>query len=195
MQSPSLYSHICLKSKVRLENPVSRSEACLSGGKCYCNTVLLKQKSAVFPIVPCIPRRAASFLLCSVPGASLFPAAVSSYSHSNVPCKTRSLAVFKTSPGKRDGQPQELQIHTFSLLYLPRVHTNHPVRAEEKPGTDSPRRVLNQRCYMRLASFIQILIQQICNKSTHALIKNSSKTHYFVHYWCLRKKIKRRLFL
>lgn len=92
------------------------------------------------------------------------------------------------SPGKRDGQPQELQIHTFSLLYLPRVHTNHPVRAEEKPGTDSPRRVLNQRCYMRLASFIQILIQQICNKSTHALIKNSSKTHYFVHYWCLRKK-------
>lgn len=81
-----------------------------------------------------------------------------------------------------------------SLLYLTRVlriHTNHPVRAEEKPGTDSPTRVLNQRCYMRLASFIQILIREICNKPMHALIKNSSNaiifivTYISVNYWCL----------
>lgn len=196
MQSPSSYSHnICLKSKVRLQIPVSRSEACLSGGKCYCNTVLLKQKSVVFPIVPCIPRRAASLLLCTVPGAPLFPAAVRSYSHSNVPCKTRSLAVFKTRvPGNETDSRKSYGSIPVSLLYLPRVlHTNHPVRAEEKPGTDSPRRVLNQRCYTRLASFIQILIQEICNKSMHALIKNPSNaiifivTYISVYYWCLRE--------
>ncbi len=206
VQSPSSYSHnICLKSKVRLQNPVSRSEACLSGGKCYCNTVLLKQKSAVFPIVPCIPRRAASLLLCSVPGAPLFPAAVSSYSHSNAPCKAWYLAVFKTRvQGNETDSRKSYGSIPFSLVYLPRVlriHTNHPVRAEEKPGPDSPRRVLNQRCYMRLASFIQILIQEICNKSTHALIKNSSYpiifivTYISVYYCYTRKKIKRRLYL
>lgn len=48
MQSPSSCSQ---KSKVRLEIPASRCEACLCGGKCYCNTVLLTQKSVVFPIV------------------------------------------------------------------------------------------------------------------------------------------------
>ncbi len=108
------------------------------------------------------------------------------------------------SPGKGDGQPQELRIHSIlSRLSAPCAPYTH------KPSSQSRRKTrngfsktrLNQRCYMRLASSIQILIQEICNKSTHALIKNSSYpiifivTYISVYYWCLRKKIKRRLYL
>lgn len=133
--------------------------------------------------------------------APLFPAAVRSCSHSNVPCKTPSLAVFKTRvPGNETDSRKSYGSIPFSLLYLPRVlriHTNHPVRAEEKPGTDSPRRVLNQCCYMRLASFIQILIREICNKSMHALIKNSSNAIILYKYLLSvpDRNIKRRLYM
>lgn len=101
--------HICLKSKVRLQISVSRSEACLSGGKCYCNTVLLKQKSVVFPIVPCIPRRAASLLLCAF--VSRRCALLLSFKCTMQDPKPRCIQ--NESPGKRDGQPQELRIHTL----------------------------------------------------------------------------------
>lgn len=154
-------------------------------------------------LCPCIPRRAASLLLCTVPGAPLFPAAVRSYSHSNVPCKTRSLAVFKTRvPGNETESRKSYGSIPVSLLYLPvcSVYTNHSVRVEEKPGTDSPRRVLNQRCYMRFASFIQILIRKICNNQcTHYSRTHLTPLLFIVTYKCLllvpESKIKRRLCL
>jgi len=107
MQSPSSCSQ---KSKVRLQIPASRCEACLSGGEMLLQHCPPKAEECGLPYCGrASPAAQPACTLYTGPVAPLFPVAVCSFSHSNVTCTTRSSQ--NESPEKRDRQPQQLRIH------------------------------------------------------------------------------------